>query len=163
MIEKTYLNGNNIRFEQNSLGLLTLYLSDGDVINNVKSKRLLPLTKKHSYISLSYENGEEIGILKDMEELEPKSRKLLEAKLEEYYVIPKIKKINDIVDKQGVARWDVETDIGKIEFDIRNRSADIKMLPQRRIILRDSDDNRYEIFDYTKLPRKSYLKIQGEI
>lgn len=161
--KESYLDGSSIKFEQEHNGCLNLHIEGGRTFCNIKPYRLLPISNKNSYIRLCSEHDEEIGILKDIGELEPESQKLLLMKLEEYYKIPKIKKIKSIENKYGIAHWVVETDAGDIEFDITNKSSDIKVFPGGRILLRDSDDNVYEITDYTKLPRKSYLKIQGEL
>jgi len=46
----------------------------------------------------------------------------------------------------------VETDHGPVSFRIRNRHSDIKQLyGTNRVIIRDSNDNRYEIPDLTTL------------
>jgi hypothetical protein len=50
----------------------------------------------------------------------------------------------------------VETHRGPIAFRIRSRHSDIKkMRDSNRIIIRDTNDNRYEIPDYTALDGKS--------
>lgn len=85
------------------------------------------------------------------------------AKLEEYYKIPKIRRFKSIETKYGIYHWVIETDAGEVEFDIINKGTDIKTFPGRRILLRDSDDNLYEITGYAKLPCKSYLKVQSEL
>ena len=42
-----------------------------------------------------------------------------------------------------------------VGFDIRNIYRDIKLLYDGRALIRDSDDNRYEIPDIKKLDAKS--------
>ena len=61
----------------------------------------------------------------------------------------------EVTDKYGVLRFRVMTDRGEISFNIRNRHSDIKNLGSNRIIIRDADDNRYEIPDYKALDVKS--------
>ena len=71
-------------------------------------------------------------------------------------MIPRIVKLLDAEDKNGAIKWHVLTDRGEIEFRIHNRNSDIKCLRgTRQIMVRDADDNRYHIPDYTALDRHS--------
>jgi hypothetical protein len=74
-------------------------------------------------------------------------------------MIPKITRVIDTVFKFGSLKWIVETDRGRIEFRIRNMNSDIKMLDSCRMLIRDSNDNRYEIPDINKLDKKSLRKL----
>ena len=59
-------------------------------------------------------------------------------------------------EKFGSLKWTVETDHGLVSFRIRNRHSDIKQFyGTNRILIRDSNDNRYEIRDYTVLDSHS--------
>ena len=98
-----------------------------------------------------------------MDDLIPVSRDVILSSLNEYYLIPKITKLLDSREKYGILKWKVETDRGIKEFDIRNRHHDIKTLYDGRVLVRDSDDNRYEIPDYNKLDKKSYKLLIAEI
>ena len=70
----------------------------------------------------------------------------------EYYLIPKITRVVLCEEKFGSIKWEVETDRGPVKFRIRSRHSDIKkMHGSNRIIVRDTNDNRYEIPDYTVL------------
>ena len=62
-------------------------------------------------------------------------------------------------DKFGSLTWKVETDHGTVTFRIRNRHSDIKHLRgTSRIIIRDSNDNRYEIPDIDNMdPHSEHL------
>ena len=78
-------------------------------------------------------------------------------------MIPKITEIIDRKEKNGLLKYTVMTNYGARSFDIRNRHSDIKNLYDGRVLFRDSDDNRYEIPDITKLDRKSWLKINIDL
>ena len=45
----------------------------------------------------------------------------------------------------------------------RNRHNDIKILYDGRILVKDSDDNRYEIRDVEKLDKRSRMLLNNEI
>ena len=67
-------------------------------------------------------------------------------------MIPQITRIFKCESKAASAKWNVETDRGNIIFRIRNHHHDIKNATgSTRVMFRDSNDNRYEIKDYTKL------------
>ena len=77
------------------------------------------------------------------------------ASLEDYYLVPNITRIVNVVERYGTLRWVVETDRGEKSFDIRNRNHDIKVYPDGRVRIRDADDNRYVIRDYRELDARS--------
>ena len=106
-------------------------------------------------ISLVDADGHEKAIIRDIENLMPDSRKAIEDSLDEYYLIPKISAILERQEKYGILKWTVMTDRGVRSFDIRNIYRDIKLLYDGRALIRDSDDNRYEIPDIKKLDAKS--------
>ena len=91
------------------------------------------------------------------------SKKVIEACLREYYLIPKIKRLIDSTEKYGILKWTVETDRGMCSFEIRNRHSDIKMLYDGRVLVRDSNDNRYEIPDYRTLDKHSMVLLNTEL
>ena len=93
----------------------------------------------------------------------PESRAAVEDALKEYYLIPKITKILEREEKYGVLKWTVETDRGLRSFDIRNRQTDIKTIYGNRVLIKDADDNRYEIPDWEKLDMKSFKKISTDL
>jgi hypothetical protein len=100
-------------------------------------------------------------LLRDPEELECESRKVLRDELGRTYFVPKITQIHQIEDAHGAARWEVETDRGYRVFDIRDRE-DVRVI-RTRVLLQDADGNRFEIEDITELDEKSQRLIDTEI
>jgi hypothetical protein len=96
----------------------------------------------------------EIGIVQDIQKMEPQSRKIVEEELEMMYFTPKITNINSIKSERGSYKWMVETDRGEREFDVRHRE-DIRILASNRVILKDVDGNRFEIPNYSRLDSRS--------
>ncbi len=71
-------------------------------------------------------------------------------------MVPRITRLLMVDEKFGALTWSVETDRGTITFQIRNRNSDIKRLwGTNRIIIRDTNDNRYEIPDQNALDAHS--------
>lgn len=92
-------------------GVLTLKM-DGQKLRLATLKRALPLTNPDEYIVLFDDNGDEIGVIKALRELEPGSRERLSQRLEEiYYVIPILRVLE--VEREplsGGIRWRVEVE-----------------------------------------------------
>jgi hypothetical protein len=127
----------------------------GEHIDGLTPKRLFPMTGLNMYISLINSDGKEVAIIRNMETLMPESREAVDQCLNEYYMMPKIKQILSCWDKFGILKFEVLTDRGTVTFDIKNRHYDIKKIYGNRILMRDRNDNRYEIEDYTLLDKKS--------
>lgn len=118
-------------------------------------KRLFPTSRAGKYISLLDEEQKEVAIIRDLNALTPESKAIVEDALNAFYFIPQITKIYGCTVRFGLFKFDVETDKGRIQFDMGNLHYNIKRLQGTRILFRDMNDNRYEIADYTKLDKKS--------
>ena len=158
-MERIYVDRYTGTIEQTDLYLIRLSLKDGRVYENLEPRRLFPITNQTMYIALLNEEEKEIGFVRDLKELDSASARALQECFREYYMIPQILRVLSCEDKLGMLKWTVETDRGEITFRIRNRHSDIKKLwGTNRVIVRDSNDNRYEIRDYTALDaRSAYL------
>lgn len=156
MAERIYPTGENATIARTDLCRVKLTLQDGSVYENIEPRRLFPVRAQSQYITLLGEGGHEIGIIRDLADLDDDSRRAIEECLEQYYLIPQITAILSVTDRAGALTWRVNTDRGEVAFRIRNRHADVKMLyGTHRVLVRDSDDNCYEIPDYTRLDKKS--------
>lgn len=93
----------------------------------------------------------------------PESKKVINEVLKEYYLIPKITRILDRSEKYGILKWTADTDRGVREIEITHRQSDIKVIYSRRVLIKDSSDNRYEIPDYEELDAKSLKKIASDL
>ena len=148
------------RLERTDVYRVRLIMRDGSVFENLEPRRLFPFSNTTMYITLLDKNEKEVGFIRNLDELDESSVKVLEECFAEYYMIPQITAILDISEKFGALKWTVETDRGVITFRIVNRHSDVKHLHgTHRVLFRDSNDNRYEIHDYTKLDATSQRKM----
>jgi len=150
------LDPKKIRIYRNRYGDLVLS------VNGIERRvsrvvRAFPITMPWRYIIFIDENGEEIGLLKSFKGLDNGSAKVLREELEKRYFIPKITKIHEIREEFGVLVWKTETDKGPRTFEVTSR-RNIKRISGGRILVRDGDDNLYEI-DYRCLDRRSRTLI----
>ncbi|MBQ8214251.1 MAG: DUF1854 domain-containing protein [Clostridia bacterium] len=153
---RIYIDKYTGRIEQTDIYRVRVILKDGTVLENLEPRRLFPLSNLTMYITLLDETEQEIAFVRDFEELDDTSRKALESCFSEYYMIPKITHLISSNEKFGSLKWLVKTDRGDIAFRIRNRHSDIKLIRgSNRILIRDSNDNRYEIPDYTLMDMHS--------
>lgn len=153
---RVYLDKYNASIERTDLFHVRVAMKDGRVFDDLEARRLFPISNRSAYISLIDESEHEVAFVRALEELDESSRKALEGCFDEYYMIPKILRVIEVEDQFGVLKWTVETDCGTVKFGIRNRNSDIKRLEcNTHILIRDSNDNRYEIPDTSKLDKHS--------
>ncbi len=163
MYQLNFIDGSAISIKPYGEGKVTLVYINGEEIRGLSPRRLFSVTHPHSFIQMLDESGQEVGILRDMNQLDPSSYKCLEKALERFYLIPEILEIHTLKEEYRITRWDVTTDKGRRVFDVQSRNTDIKILPFKRVLIRDSDNNLYEIMDYDRLPKKSRALLEGEI
>lgn len=153
---RIYVDKSCGRIERTDLYLVKLIMNDGTVFEDLEPRRLFPHTDTERYITLLNNKEKEIALIKEIKDLDTDSRRALELCFKEFYLIPKISQVLTVEDKFGALKFSVMTDRGKISFRIRNRHSDIKMLSRSgRVLIRDSDDNRYEIPCFAELDRHS--------
>lgn len=153
---RIYVDRYTGKLERTDIYRVRLTLRDGTVFEGLEPRRLFPMTNHTMYITLLDENECEVALVRDFSELDTDSAQAIADCFEEYYMIPKITQVISSVEKFGSLKWVVETDRGTVTFRIRNRHSDIKHFHgTNRILIRDSNDNRYEIVDYTALDTHS--------
>lgn len=156
MMSRIYVDRYTGHLQKTDVYRVTLTLKDGSRIENLEPRRLFPFSNTTMYITLLDENEREIALIRDYTELDEESVRALEDCFAEYYMIPRITALLKSEEKFGTLKWTVETDRGCVTFRIRNRHSDIKHFRDSgRVIVRDSNDNRYEIPDYTTLDTHS--------
>lgn len=160
--ERIYVTKNDsITVYENNL--VTLTLADGTVYEKLEPRRLFPVSKADTYITLLDSEGVEIAIIRAMTDLAEQSRETVQYSLDDYYLVPHIVRIVAVTEKYGTLHWSVETERGFKEFDIRNRNHDVKVYKDGRVRVRDSDDNRYVITDYRKLDKHSRNQLIADL
>lgn len=160
--EINILKPGEVRLYRDKFKTLKLKIKEDREYSGVKPLAAFPLSDFHRYISLTSEDGEELGIIQDATELDHMSQTVLKEELAKVYFVPRITKIHKVEEEYGLTRWDVETDRGPRTFDVRSRN-DVRILGERRIIVKDVDGNRFEIPDYAQLDPKSMKFLDGEI
>ena len=142
------------KFTPKDITTVDVELQDGTTFQNVEPRCLFPTSNGRKFITLLDENGTEKAVIRDLDTLPTQERKVIEGCLTEYYLIPRVTRILETTEKFGLITLLTETDRGPAKIEIRNLLYGFKQVGNR-LLLRDSNDNRYEIPDLTKLDSKS--------
>ena len=156
---RLYIDNDMARFTRKDIALVDVELYDGRFFENLEPRRLFT-TGLEKYITLLDSAGVEKAIIRDLNTLPPNERKIIEECLNEYYLVPKITRIIDCREKYGVLNIQAETDRGETLIEIRNVLNGIKLVYGIRVLLRDHNDNRYEIPDLRQLDKASRAMIE---
>lgn len=155
-----YIDGPEVRFTLKDRIFVDMELfHTGEVFKDMELRRMFPVSGKNKYIAVIDGEGNEQAMIRDISNLDEESRKAVESCLEEYYMMPRILSFIEMTDKFGIWMWTAETDKGVVKFEIRNHITAVKPLFDNRVLIKDANDNRYEIPDYTKLDKRSRKMI----
>lgn len=148
---------------KNENNLVDLKTESGELFEKLEPRRLFPVSRVDTYITLLDNDGVEKAIIRNLTDLNKESLDVIEYSLNDYYLVPHIQKILSISEKNGKVHWIVETERGIKEFDVRNRNHDIRVYSDGRVRVRDSDDNRYLINDYKTLDKHSRSQLISDL
>ena len=158
-----YVEGPDIRLTPNDVIFVDVEFYTGEKFTGVVLRRMFPITGLTKYLALVDSEGEQIAIIRDLNDLMEESRAVAEKVLEEYYMIPRITKFLKMSEKFKIWMWTAETDKGVYTFEIRNHITAVKPLYDGRVLIKDANDNRYEIPDVKQLGKKSLKMILPKI
>lgn len=150
--EIRYINKDNAVFSATEGGYISLDF-DGKHYDRVLVFRSFPFSDAELFLSVRETVGRnaEIGIIKNINDLDDNARKLILHDLKLRYFVPKIKNIRSVRIDHGFATFIVVTDYGNMKFIVRSSGDAATRLSDKRIIFTDIDGNRYEIEDLDKL------------
>lgn len=160
----TYIDGPEIKITENDgIFVDAEFFYTKEKITGLEPRRLFPRSSLDRYIALMNSEGEQIAVIRNIDNLMKESAEVLKKALEEYYMIPKILRFIKMTEKFKIWMWTAETDRGIITFEIRNHIASVKPLYDGRVLIKDANDNRYEIPDYRKLDKKSKKMLMPKL
>lgn len=148
------------RLERNASGQLVVHLAGGETpVTDVKLTRYFPWSMPDAYVSVRTDQGREIAVLTDLDDLDPDSRETLESELRDKVFNPKLLRILEYRHEFGISYVKAETDRGEVTFQFRGRH-DIRLLSPTRALIRDVDSNTYELPDFNRLDPSSRRCLQ---
>lgn len=154
-----YIEGPEVKFTENDKIFVDAEFYTGEKFTELELHRMFPITGLTKYIALLDKDGNEIAVIRNIDDLMPESKKVVQNCLTEYYMIPRITRFIKMSEKFKIWMWTAETDKGICTFEIRNHITAIKPLYDGRVLIKDANDNRYEIPDVNKLDKKSLNMI----
>ncbi len=154
-IETQVINGDEAKFLKMPDGQIVLVWQE-QAIAVGKILRSLPISDPWRYIFVYDTDGNEVGMLTDIAELDSASQAILREELEHRYHMPQVQRILKVerLPQTGHTRWQVETDEGIKEFVVPG-SEHIYTSRYPRVFLVDEDGNRYEIPNFDRLDARS--------
>ncbi|MBQ2963878.1 MAG: DUF1854 domain-containing protein [Clostridia bacterium] len=160
---RNFVDPNAVRFTVNDKIYVDAELYTGEKFTMLEPHRLFPVSGLMKYISLLDEEGNEKMIIRDLDQLMPESKEVILNCLNERYMIPKITRLIKRTEKFKIWMWTVDTDRGEYTFEIINSYQSIKILYDGRILIKDGNDNRYEIPDLYALDKRSIKLILPDV
>lgn len=157
-----YLDAKQTKLEVASDGTLRAITAEKCGLD-VQVLRAMPLAVENEFIVLRDGKNKELGILENLDGLDANSKEIIEKALRKRYFLPKILKINGIQERFNSADWDVETDRGPIHIQSKAIHESVVELGGGRILLKDNEDNRYEIPNLADLDETSRGKFAGKV
>lgn len=155
------LDPTQLRLNRDAFG--KLHLSIGNTTyEDMRPVRCYPLSAPSCYISLFDAEDREIGLIEDLNDIDPRSRKILAEEIELKCLVIPIRAIRAVESRHGVTTWQLETARGFRLVHVKDRS-DIRQLAGRRVILTDVHGMRFDILDTDKLDIRSLALLEAEI
>jgi ATP-binding cassette, subfamily B, bacterial len=149
-----------------SLNALHVTVKNEAIYGGVFAVRCLPVRHPRKYISLRYFDKDkhevEVGLIRDLDEWGARTQKLVDESLLKRYFVHTITAINGIELFNGYLNFNVETDLGPVEFMMRWQGDKAHNFGTSGRMLIDSDENRYLIPDLQKLgepERRLFLRF----
>lgn len=159
-----YVDGNEIRITENDgIFVNAEFYGEDRIYEGLEVHRLFPKSGGDRYLALLDSDGEQVAVIRDLANLMEESQKVVRRALDEYYMIPRITRFISMTEKYKIWMWTAETDHGVITFEIRNHMQSVKPLYDGRVLIKDADDNRYEIPDYRKLDNRSQKMLEPKL
>jgi hypothetical protein len=125
----------------------------------VRVARAKPFSDPEHYIGLRDGDDKDIGLIEDPRLLDSDSRLILEQELEMRYFTPTVKRVISVLEAMGTVTWEVETDRGARRFVVRNMRDNTFPLGPNRLMMTDTDGNRYEFPDVTTYGARAYTVL----
>ena len=115
----------------------------------VRIARAFPFSDPDHYIGFRDGVDGDIGLVREPQKLDDASQALVQEELTRRYFTPKVSRVTHVDERFGVSTWDVETDRGTHHFIVRNLRDSTYSLGPGRLMMTDTDGNRYEFPNVT--------------
>ncbi len=149
-----FLNPEKCKFSFNQNGFLVLTVDEGNK-GRVKLIRSYPYTLTDEYICVHDIEDNEIGIVRDLKELDKASQDAANKELENRYYCPTVTAVKSIKERMGHFYFETVIDGKDKSFTVRNLTRNLRFANESTLLIFDVDGNRYVIPDHEKIEPKS--------
>ncbi|HZG75175.1 MAG TPA: DUF1854 domain-containing protein [Paenibacillus sp.] len=133
---------------------------DGKAYDELVVYRAFPFRYATEYISVRDAKGEELGIVRDIAELNEESVAELTKELELRYFLPKVTRVDSVKFKSDLWLWELQTHLGPTRLAMRNLHENLQYPGGGRVILTDLGGKRCEIPDWKALDAHSRRQLE---
>lgn len=130
-------------------------------------RRALPVKHPMEYIFISDRENKEIGMIRDIRNLDRKNTELALEELDKRYYCPTVISVISAMDKLGYVYFEfmlrTKTGESKKGCAVKDVSRNIRMSGTDALLVFDTDGNRYKIDSLSSLDRKSLKLLQPYI
>jgi hypothetical protein len=157
-----FLTPATIALERNAKGRLDAVIN-GVRYADVWCAPLFPLFGAGTYVSVQYKKDkdpEEIGIIKNLSDLEISQRTLVAEEISFRYFMPEIVSIEAVKSRHGRDHWTVSTSQGDKEFTVADRKENVHATDSGMVFITDADGCRYKISDMKTLSEKARTELE---
>src|SRR5947209_12804782 len=99
-------------------GRLVLKRDGQEDVQDVRVRRVFPLTHMDHYVSIRSGEGKELILIDDLGTLDANQRRVIEEVLNGTSFVPQIQRVDDVDVRFGYQQWKVQTDRGPAEFRV---------------------------------------------
>lgn len=149
-----FLIPNECKLSFNANGFLVMEYR-GENKGRVKLIRSYPYSYSDEYICIHNLEDSEIGIVKDLKELDTDSQNAAAKELETRYYCPRITSVKSIKERMGHFYFETVVDGKEKNFTVRDLTRNLRFADDKQLLIFDIDGNRYIIPDCEKIERKS--------
>ena len=161
MVRLVLLNKDNCSFRNTSNGRLCLQF-EGHTYLQTEILETFPFTDRYAFLSVrdTEDRNREIGMIEQLEkDFDSASIALIKKHLDLRYHMPVIESFLQIKESGGFTHFTAQTDCGEVSFSLKANGSYITALTQNRLIIQDSEGNRFEIPDKHRLPSKQMKRL----
>lgn len=149
-----------IRLFRDAKGILRLTIEGDRSYLRVKVCRAFPLSCAGQYIGFADGMDRQIAVIKDLNALDPDSRRVAQEELRRRYFTARIRSVDDVKEMFGVVQWRVTTDRGPREFVVRGMRESIFEIENNHLLIVDVDGNRFELPPLDEMDPRSRALVE---
>lgn len=153
-----FLNPADVELFFNENGFLILKLQ-GQNKGRVELKRCYPFSLPDEYICITTLENDELGIVRNINELKKESSEAAKKELFSRYYCPEITSITSLKEKMGHFYIDAVIAGKKKTITVRDITKSVRLIRGDTLLVTDMDGNRYTCESYSALDSKSHKLI----